>query len=677
MTSRLRASLKAGSAPAAGAGFVDMGGWDIYTPNAYVGTTPAQVQDPATNTGSRVYLVNTVSGNDATGQYLVWDGAAYRNQALSLTDLNGMAYGSDPFNPQGVLRPYKSFGYCGPRAKGSPPGSNYTSEGNDGNAAVVGPNSFLATGRNGYPDWYLFAAGVTLDVEADLMAWRKTWDPPATAHNGTFAFPGGASTSSRQIVGSYGPLSAGRARIKGRTPNGMMSSTSIGSKAWSNLHFVNIELNGHAADYSNLASTAQITLLYHGAATKDIRFYGCLFDGTTGINLSQGGGGVEFFLDRCIGVNTFTMDGGHSSFFYCDLTGSGNVLKIRGGAYFKNGYKRQDPALIPTDSLTHTVYDRNFYVSGELDCSVSEVSDLFFGWGGSADQFRDGLKLIRFYGVSGGVGLAANGGNAQSVNGEFTDCVLQRYVNGAAHQGGGMGMFFGPKNVIGTRCIVTSAGLTAQQKIDTAAFGGFGFGSMVPTWFHPQVSATTGCSWTDCIQYAPGASAFLASDEGVLSQSVANFVDNLNGTCAWDRPNSAPVVRDTYTYPACTGNSWSRNRAIGLSTDPQVPLFTSNLGSSTRTPPGVQLNTVGTGLNANTKYTEAAFLAAFPSAQGLNRTIKSWMVSRGIPVSTQDGADEITAFWINNMRKGQWDARYIAKDCINHLKAGFGEALLT
>lgn len=171
-----------------------------------------------TQPGSRIILVDPVDGEMPTSQAAAYDLLLFSDGA-KLVDrygnannpASGLPYGTDALNPGPGARAFKSLAGVMHKA-----------------GASFGPDdlwgftlNFIGYGnhkslRHGYPDWTLIRRGTTVSVYDDIRAWldftgRSTM--PIDPNMGTLHAGCGSAAGKWGVLGAYGPLSAGRARI--------------------------------------------------------------------------------------------------------------------------------------------------------------------------------------------------------------------------------------------------------------------------------------------------------------------------------------------------------------------------------------------------------------------------------------------------------------------------------
>lgn len=673
----LRTSLFGNSITPIIENLIDMGGWTTYTPKPV--DTSTYNRTDTLQPGTRIYLHDWVSGNDAAAEYLLWNGTELINQAGSTTDGVGIAYGNDPLNPKGAVKPYKNFSYTGPRQNGAAIG---TIDGSD----QIGSLTFNSgAGRNGFPDWWLFKRGVTHPIYEDLLSWHQRSVPGATTTAGTLSVPGGESTTYRQVVGSWGPTTVARACITAGGQGGFLSRWPLGSGSgdtqFKNVHYVSLWFEGRVRALDDSSHQYLMNIFYGNSAMVDIVHEDCLYTGTDGIAWQLGTGG-EFTLRRCVVLYTYSTRG-FSKFLFTDNTGT-PTLVIDDRLAILNGYEGSDPSItVPPN----TVFDRLDYLSGYLHSVNSRMQNCVEMASGSAAQCRAGLNLNTCYFVTGGYTMGANGGNALANSGSVTNSVLQKWMdltNSNANPGYGIGLLFGAKNVTVTGNFVTDQGLTSGEKTASASYGAFKLAGPVPTWpIHTSTpAALTGISFNNNTSLlTQNTVAHYEIVNGLEAGSVASAsgytINNTNGTQTWTDPGGFGTI--TQTMPTISGNTLlSGNKAVGPST-----LKSYLKGAGTTAPcPEISDDTTYTGSGGTLYPNVAALLSAVPSATDPSRTAKRYMqevLGAFFPVVvSKEGATEMAQFALARMQKNPsggyygYDDRFLGRQMRNWVVAGVG-----
>lgn len=716
----------------------DIGGWTVYTPKPVDTTTYARtafIGQP----GTRIYLHDWENGDDATADYLMWHSGGYLISGAtgSATDEFGVAYGTDPFNPQGAVKPYKSFGYTGPHRNGAGLG---TSDDSDGSGEQIGSDKFnLNAGRNGKPDWWLFKRGVTHDILADLLARRQVTNPSAVKTSSSLTVPGGESTTYRSVVGAWGDPALPRPVIVGGGSSGFVSRTYAGDHVFKNVHYVSLAFDAHTRLSDGTYNDAPLTynrsfgfnLLNQPATAVDIQFEDCLFDGTAGFIWSGGTGG-ELTFNRCLALYTHRLMDANTMFLFTNQSGDA-ILRVTDRIAVLNGYRGSDPAIsVPTNS----VFDRCDYYSGAHDSINSEMSNCLEMCSGSGAQIRAGIKVERNYLVVGGFAMGAQGGKAGANTGTIKDNVLQKWRDPTgtnANPGYGFLVKYGAHDVAVERNLVTNLGLTSSEKTASASRYAFSVEGAAPSWFHSMVNMTTGNAFANNVSILEGIAyghvhSTIGPEEagaGTTNWTVANTVTAtgaLSAATSCTLTDGWPGVTGSYTitfsdastrtatltngstavswtgavtatatittpayatwnvgvpayfatFPDVGGNTFAAsNQYVGGAT---IVNFDKYAGATSPMPELPDTNTyIGGG---GTLYADiAAFQAAVPGAIDPTRTLKRYMQEvLGLTVTSKEGAAEMAAFAKANLRKGQYDGRFLGTAIGNWVRAGCGMA---
>ena len=602
-------------------GVTDLGGWTIPTPSARDAYVPLRgLQQP----GSRLYYISGTTGSDATGDIYFWDGGRIIDSAGKAADSNGRAYGTDPMNPGASVKAFKRWAYVGPR-------SNATSDiGSRG--AAGGPTAAF---RAGMPDWWLFKRGETFDLGADLLSFARESNPAETSVTASLAVPGGRSTSERQIVGAYGDVCQPRPRFVHPSLAFVATYQAPYSPSLKNVAFLSLHFDGH--DRAPGTNVVAVQLLGQTAASTDILFEDMWLDAS---NVSIGTkNAAQITFRRSLITDNFRTDGSHVQGIYYDGTREGR-LRIEESILLRNGFSHGDPKAMawpPTGTQIWDLYNRNMYISGETNSMQSGVFDSVSMMGASGDQFRPGARLERNFFYQGYVGMGAHGGYDDSAGstGAILDNVLQRFAatgtnDNRGQPGWGFMLGGGANAVEVARNIVTNAQ-------SAASFYGI---QLQPVWQDcgvPNVSPTRANRIHSNIFDTSNATAAIAGVDGVPS-----------GSCF------------SWTFRGVRGNTVSDNILVN-----------SKLSESEYVPTGAAVGTTtDTAFRSNRVFVSRAAAAAALNWTGPDRTLKTYMLSRGIAVKSADGFPEY--FQLATLqRRGQWQPDWTAKDLVNHVRAGF------
>jgi hypothetical protein len=203
---------------------IGLTGWTPY-PTPTTSDYPTNAYKSAAQTGSRIYYINPSLPYslvaDAAALYYLWNGAAIidnlGNLAPTSGPYNGVAYGTDPFNPAASVTEFTRWAYVAPRIGGD---IGYT-----GTTAIAQHNSGSSAFRFGKPDYWLIKRGTTMSFYRDMRTFlddtgRSATNVPAYA---TLITAGGVSPTQRAVIGPYGPLSVARPIIKDQMGNGFLA----------------------------------------------------------------------------------------------------------------------------------------------------------------------------------------------------------------------------------------------------------------------------------------------------------------------------------------------------------------------------------------------------------------------------------------------------------------------
>lgn len=230
---------------------VGSAGWTIPVPSVVnTGTFPRRDRQQP---GTRIYYIDDTGGLDpiatgwvapsstVLGDVYFWDGTNIIDSDGSTTGAGAVAYGTDPLNPTGPIKPFKSWAYVAPREGASKDIGDITTN----NLGVYDRDLFRST----FPDWWLFKRGVEKDLYDDL---RNQFD--ATGRTAT-AIPAGIvvraacgrNSTELAVIGAYGPLSAGRASLRHPQGNSFFGMNGT-SPNYHDVFYFGILVNGMARD---------------------------------------------------------------------------------------------------------------------------------------------------------------------------------------------------------------------------------------------------------------------------------------------------------------------------------------------------------------------------------------------------------------------------------------------
>jgi hypothetical protein len=309
-------------------------GWSEFVP------VPSSGARDASDTGSRIAYVSAASGSDSTGEYYWWDGT-------NVVDAAGVSYGSDPFAPTGVVKP---FATSGGHARG---GDRYDAD--------------------RFPDWVLFHRGEDYTT-------------------GNFGFVG-RSAQEPALFGAYGDVELERPRI-------------LNSLAW--CYCGNPRVAYLAVVSLQLAPAGQAVSIHTQSnelvtPPEKIRswfwFEDILVKNTTyGVSI-QSSSLPEGSSDVTIYRSVFTEiwdPSAHNQGVY--VSGDYSTLHIEDSIFYRNGFKT-DPATTPG---RRDIFSRNFYVGGggRLGTTLRNVISADGGSGGPQLRFGgrvEGSLIIEGY----------------------------------------------------------------------------------------------------------------------------------------------------------------------------------------------------------------------------------------------------------------------------------------
>jgi len=598
----------------------DIGGWTNPVPTRADGGIALR---NAAQPGSRIHYISSAQGNDRTGDIYFWDGSRIVDSSGSATDANGVAYGTDPMNPSVAVKPFKRWAYVGPRRD---PKSDIGTPGALGSA--------FAAFRSGFPDWWLFHRGETFDLKADLTSFAQETNPAATG-DGALTLSGGRSASERQVMGAYGDVCRPRPRFVHPTGGFVTRFFRAGDPTvFRNVAYLSLHFDGH--DQPGLGTVAGITLLGQTPASTDILFEDVWVDGVP----SNIRGGAQVTLRRSLITDAFRTDGGHVEGIFYSGTREG-ILRIEESILLRNGFSFADPrnaAWPPTGSQIWDMFNRNLYISGETDPNRSGMFDSVSMIGASGDQFRPGGRVERNFFYQGYVGIGAQGGypDADGPTGAVVDNVIQRFVgtgtnDNRGHPGWGLQIGGGAYAMEVAGNIVTDAQATAHH---------------------------SGLQFTPILQSCGVQFKYATRSNRVHD----NVFDSSKAGAAVN------VTDGVGPYGACF--NWTFRGVSGNQVYDNV-LLNSNGRESEYKPVGEAVGTQANDVfSRNRVFADRSSAASALGWTDAHRTLKTYLQSRGVAVTSTDGFPEYFVE-ATKQRRGQWRSDWTAKEILNYFRSGY------
>jgi len=616
-------------------------GWSKFTPTTHDTSTfvLTDLQQP----GSRIFYISTEEGNDPaagedpTGQIYFWDGTQIVDAAGSATGANEVAYGTDPMNPTGPIKPYKRWSYVAPRRSGW--GTEPMKVGTpwDG-TSYRAPGQGGTTTRHEFPDWWLFKRGETFDLHADYLSFAQESTPSlATVQGagGTLAVSGGKSKTQMKIVGAYGNLSKPRPRFINPIAGSFIRHVStVGIK---HAAYLSLHLDGRGD-----TKGAGFVFLYQSAAAENILLEDLWMDGTKGSSIQATS--AQITLRRSMFTDAWASREAGETGHVQGLYTSGNRdarIRIEESIFLRNGFRHGDPAVTgwpPKDTQTYDIYDRNMYLSGECDNMECGVFDSISMIGASGDQFRPGMRIERNFFYQGYLAMGAHGGypDADGPTGTLLDNVLQRFKGSGTddnrgHPGWGIELTSGANLVEVARNIVTGAQHEASfYALQLTSLGWF-------CYSHQFNYPTRNNLIHDNI-----------FDSAAAPETI-RIVDGLGEGC--DSP---------WSFPGVTNNQIVNNILINaLNSDWAYRPATAAVGT-----------TNDAHVADNTTYLNRDAAARALGWKDPNRTLKTYLETLGYTINSDDGFIEFFNE-ATQQRKGYWRAELTAYPLVNHIRDGF------
>src|SRR5690606_5901564 len=170
---------------------LQVGGWTDFTKLLVASDGSHSIGTPTEPTrrdsGTKVVFFDTEVGDNVTGEAYFWDGENIIDTRGSTTNINGAAYGTNPFQPNAnAIKPLRYVD------------GDLSPEELDPRVRVAYHD--FGQMAAGFPDWFLFRRG-------------------QSHQQFTVRFEGGRSQEQPMLVGGYGPKSDGRAIIDPITSN--------------------------------------------------------------------------------------------------------------------------------------------------------------------------------------------------------------------------------------------------------------------------------------------------------------------------------------------------------------------------------------------------------------------------------------------------------------------------
>ena len=609
----------------------DVGGWTIPVPSPADQTIALR---DARQPGSRLYYVDSRRGSDQTGEIYFWDGKRIIDSSGQPSDPTGASYGSDPMKPSSAVRPFRRWAYVAPRTSVS---SDIGAPGAVGSSAP----SF----RGGFPDWWLFARGETFDLSADLLSFERQTNPNATSVNESLAVPGGRSITERQVVGAYGDICLPRPRFVHPQFGFVARFYRVGDPTiFKNVAYLSLHFDGH--DRTVGGSFTGVSLRGQTAESTDILFEDVWLDGTGG-SYVQSSAALTFRRSIISDAFVETHSSHVAGLFYNGPDKAG-ILRFEESLLLRNGFTGGDPSLSwpPSGTQTWDMFSRNMYFTGLLNPAKSWFRDSISMMGASGDQFRGGMRVERSFFLQGYVTHGGYNGAYSSSTGSFIDNVIQKFQGKGTNDnrgqpGWGLTLGGGATDVEVARNIITNAGDT------TNSWRSLGF---VP-------------SVTDCV---PDKTNLRAPNRGnrvhdnVIDAGVGSSVVQVNEGV---KDEDQPCLR--WTFRSTTGNAVTNNVLVNSKLREVLDVVTP-LAAGT---------TTDTVFADNKLFpTRAAAAGALGWIDG-NRSLKSFMQSEGVAVTSDDGFPEYFA-QATQQRRGRWNPKWSARSIVDYFRQGFALAPL-
>jgi hypothetical protein len=612
--------------PTTACGKQDIGGWTIPVPVKADSTRPLK---DLQQSGSRIHYVSPATGDDKTAQFYLWNGTQIVDGSGSPVDSTGRAYGTDPMNPSSAVKAFKRWAAVGPMTTG-----RTTAEPHELN------NALEPTTRKGYPDWWLFKRGDVVDLYKELQSVASERALALDSVYASLGVSGGRSATAIQVVGAYGDLCQPRPRFI-HPHFGFVQNY---QEVFANVAYLSLHFDAHDRSIANLKFLGGIMMLYQTKESRNLLFEDMWFDAAT-IMIGENNS-AEVTIRRSLITDNYSVSGKHQQGIYYSGSPEG-VLRVEEAILLRNGFSNGDPKLVwpPSGQQKWDIYNRNLYISGQTDGSRSGFFDSVSMMGASGDQFRSGGKVERSFFYQGYVTMGATGGypDATGSTGAIVDNVLQRFVgtgtdDNRGQPGWGLRLTSGANAVEVSRNIVTGAqyaGVGAALTLGPLDW------ACVTHWFR---HATRNNRIHGNIFEAPmNAAAFEVSD-GVKE-------------------------------PTAGCSNW-QSRGVHSNVAENNVLVTESGKTSQYSPVGAAIgSTDDTGYRGNQVFATRIAAGKILGWQDPNRTLKTYLQSIGVTVSSSDGFMEYYGRAIDQ-RRGQWRYDLMSKPIINHIRQGYGQSPL-
>jgi hypothetical protein len=681
---------------AAGDATVLSGGvWAQPAVNGYTDLTPVArstgvALTAATQPGSRLYYCDPVDGVVPTaGEIYFWDGARIIDSTGSATGAGGVAYGNDWRNPSGPVKAWKHLTACMQTRNGAEPGIRTGDNGAGG--GYFDPNVV----RQGYPDRWLLKRGRTFDLDGDVADY-KTYVPSFTSTYLMVGLAGGSSASNLQAVCDYGPSNLPQPRIIRLAADAV--STDLTKRRFTDKIGAHVRFQGLHFDGRGRASTfrggvefgslVKLTADKINQGMEDCRLSAVgVGNLTTAADLT--GGRNQFYLYRCIVTDAYTkapaspfIDGMHSE---SDPPGKMALFDCRVG---RNGFRGVDPARIERGIEVPPAHDpQATYALDDIVLSGGE-------WYGAAVAPPVGTAITN---TSYWVQLSTDGGRRalgtkfdrnfyfSGAGSDLFDSVVLRGGSGEQWRGGG----FIQRNFIQAGYLLIAdvydktvnarqTTVTTDNVLQNVNQSGNHTGNNLIQNPGVRYSLYQNNIWTGAAEEATGTAVGVASlatiaDPGnTLNQTQYNVIRYNLFSCATGQTISLAdgvatknLARPYPAVPALLNNRITDNDFI--TTSSLAPSYTPlNFAPATT-------DTVTTG---NVAWANRAAYATAKGGVDPTRTLKTYLQSLGVTVTSFDGVQEMIDAWATHDRFN-WPAAYSAKAICNYIRAGHGWAVLS
>jgi len=296
-------------------GWTDFMEWLVESDGSYgLGNPGESTPSTGRDTGSKIVYFDTETGTE-DGDVYFWEDGKIVDESGSSENAEGEAYGTDPFEPNlNAIKPWR---------------------------ALLDKRDFVSQGYDfdrlaaGYPDWYLFRRGQT---------------------HSEFAMPfgGGRTPEEPMLVGAFGPLADGRARMYPEGQNPFKSNPQGKSPHYYHVALVGLDIAGGYSTGATLEPDKDPDGNASSGFVEDCTFLKSSDDNKARIVYPP----RQFTMRRSSIAFSFDPDEHNQGYFTAGPDARSLFEEV---IFYRNGYK-SDPRL-NSDPVRDT-FSRNVYEGG-------------------------------------------------------------------------------------------------------------------------------------------------------------------------------------------------------------------------------------------------------------------------------------------------------------------------